>query len=439
MTDIMSTSSESGAEIFELEVSTPEQLPANLHAPFLERAEPGGNAASEQALAAFVTLRVIDQFGLEQVDGDALTQQLRATLNFLSNVYPPSIEIGHLEQIARAAETAHITGSCHLIWSPLSTFAAWLERQLRLTESLDVLDTSLRAGRRHSDDAAIKAIQLHRGRVLRTLGRHHDATAAYAAAGELGVATGDHQTELLSRIGRGIVLRQLGNLPAAGALFKEVHKDAVAVGDRDAQARALHDLAANYLYQNKPEEAVRCAYQAYGLYEESENKQRALSDLGTALEQMGHYVAAKDAFELVLTRPVPTGMRIRILLELMGLASTVGDRVSFELRRREIDATDAELPPSTQVDYDLKMGVGMAAFGLTGKAGEYLERAVALAEEHSLNEYLFRAEALLEELRSEPTPEEESAGDQLDTAKWEQSHPDIVEVAEALHTMLVGT
>lgn len=435
MTDSTKTTAEGGIEIFELEVSTPEHLPANLHAPFLERAEPGGSAASEQALAAFLTLRVVDQFGLEHVDGDALMQQIRATLNFLSNVYPPSTETGHLEQIARAAETAHLTGGCHLLWSPLSTFAAWLERQFRLTEALDVLDTALRAAAGQCDEAGIKAVQLHRGRVLRTIGRHSEATEAYAAAGELGTATGDVQTELLSRIGRGIVQRQLGNLPEAAEVFKQVYNDAVIAGNQDAQARALHDLAANYLYQEQPDEAVKCAYQAFELYEESENKQRALADLGTALEHLGHYSAAKDAFELILSRPVSTAMRIRIVLELLGVATTTGDRMSFELRRREIDALDVELPPSTSVDYDIKLGMGLASFGQASKAAKHLESAVALAEEHSLNEYLFRAEALLDNVHEGVVEEEPVVELSVD---WERSHPEVAEVADALHSMLVS-
>jgi tetratricopeptide (TPR) repeat protein len=421
------------AESHALEIPPPVDVPANLHAPFLERAEPGRNAASEQALGAFLTMRVIDQFADSPREAAALSHQIRATTDFLRNLHPQTNEICHLEQIVSAAETAHQSGETWLLWSPLTTFAAWLERQLRLAEALDVLDTALRVAKSLRDSGAAMSMELQRGRVLRCAGRAREATQAYAAAGELATEHGDTHTELLSRIGRGIVLRQVGNLPAAERLLTEVYDDALALRDRDAQARSQHDLAVNHVLQERPDEAVVAAYRAYQTYDESENKQRALADLGTALERLGHYTAAKDAFELVLAGSIPMGMRVRIVLELLGLAATTQDRVSFELRRREIEAVDAELPPSTMVDYEIKMGCGLVAFGRQQKAKKYLESAIRRAEEHHLNESLFRAETALRDIDARAT-EKPSAPQHVD---WEQSYPDVSEVADALHALLI--
>jgi tetratricopeptide (TPR) repeat protein len=286
------------------------------------------------------------------------------------------------------------------------------------------------------DDTAAISTYLHRGRVLRLAGRLNEASASYAAAGDLALWQGDTHSELLSRIGRGIVLQKLGNLPAAARLFTDVLADARRGGDQDAQARASHDLAVTLHRQNRTAQAVGFAFQAYRLYEERENKQRALSDVGMILQALGHYSAARDAYELVLAQDIPVGMRINTKLELLELEAVTQNRVAFERRRRELAMIGAELPPDAQVDFEIKLGGGLASFGERRQARRHLQKAVQHAEEYRLNDYLFRAETALRELDNDhdsatpPAPAEVPA--------WDEHYPEVGAVAEQLHALRAG-
>lgn len=403
----------------------PAAIPPSFHAPFLERA--GGSAeGGECGLAAFLTMRVVDQFVDANPDREAQAYQIEAALGYVHNLFPKSEEVDFLEQIVQSARAVHDGGAYDLFWCPLAGFATWLERDVRYGEALDVLDTLIRLARGR-DDGMVMTTELQRGRVLRRLGRAPQSTAAYGAAGDLALALGDAHTELLSRIGRGIVLQQLGNLPAAGKLLDQVRREAASGGDRDAEARATHDLAVNHSLQGHPAESVQFAFRAFQLYETAESRYRALGDLATALQTLGHHTAAKDAYELILDGDIPMGMRITTILELLGVASAMDDRVSFERRRREIGELGVELPPDPLVDFEIKLGVGLAAFGQLRAGRGYLKRAIRHAEEYNLNEYLFRAEALLDNLETEIR---DRATPQVD---WSARYPEVAEVAGELH------
>jgi tetratricopeptide (TPR) repeat protein len=408
--------------------------PVDLHEPFLERATKSGAEKTNCALGAFLALRVVDRLAGLPADWREVSDQIQSALRYLQGLPPEFAEVGHLDNILRAAEAAHDTEQFEPLWSTLSTFANWLERRLQLGESLDVLETALRVSKGR-DEAATVALFLHRGRVLRMAGRLTEATASYAAAGNMAKEYGDTHSELLSRIGRGIVLQKLGNLPGAEEILDEVRRDAEQLSDRDAEARANHDLAATYIRQDRAARAVIFAFRAFQLYHEPVQKERALSDLGVALQMLGHYSAARDAYELVLAGDLSLEVRLNTMLELLELAALTQDRVSFERLRREIEGADIELPPDARVDYEIKMGVSLASFGKCRKAERYLRRAIQDAEEYNLNDYLFRAEAALRELHSGQRPEVPPAGN----VDWASRYPDVVAVADQLSALRVGT
>jgi hypothetical protein len=84
----------------------------------------------------------------------------------------------------------------------------------------------------------------------------------------------------------------------------------------------------------------------------------------------------------------------------------------FEQYRREL--ADALLPVSLACQYNYYVGEGYRLFGRIEQARTALERALHLAEQHRLNEILFRVEQSLESLKDggvviiaealEPTP-----------------------------------
>ncbi len=379
---------------------------SNLHEPFLQRAATASTdqSGSGHALGAFLTLRLVDQFFGALYDGhaDALAYQTQATRDFLRELHPHTVETNHLLEIVRVADGVRASGSVRLMFPPLLAFAYWLEQELRLDESLDVLAATLQLSSGVEGEEEVSA-NLQRGRVLRLLGRFREATDAYAWGGQVASRLGDRHSELLSRIGRAIVLQKTGNLPESERVLRQVRAEAKQSGDRDAEARACHDLAVALRHMNRGDEAAPLAFRAYQLYEQPIQRMRALSDTGEILKAMGHYGAAKDAFLSVMRSEPPAEIRLRTGVELLELSALLQDRVSFERWRRDVGAHYHRLPADELVAYELKLGMGLASFEQEAEGKRHIERAMVLAEQSGQGQWVFRAEAALEEMQQRRT------------------------------------
>jgi tetratricopeptide (TPR) repeat protein len=378
------------------------QTPANgLHEPFLQRAaDADAEPSSSHALGAFLTMRLVDQFTADRttLQTDALAYQIRATSDFLRELHPPTVEGNHLLEIVRVADGVRDTRNVRLLWPPLLAFSFWLENQLRLPEALDVLETSLRISRAEVGEEDVAA-HLQLGRVLRLSGKFAEAREAYARAGRLASRLGDTHSTLLSRIGQAIVVRFIGNLPESERMLLAVLRDAREQGDEDAEARACHDLSAAYYYMGRHVAAVQLAFEAFRLYGEQPRRTRALADMGMVLRELGHYSVAKRALLLALDYDPPMECRVRTVVELVDLAALMQDRISFERWRREADTCYDHMPPDERVEFEIKLGTGLAAFERWQEGEDHLRRAMALAEDRGLGEQLFRAEAQLREVQ----------------------------------------
>jgi tetratricopeptide (TPR) repeat protein len=387
-------------------------LPSAFHDAFLARAANAGDEHIKTcAMAAFLTLRLVDQLakaGPSAPGAASRKYQVKSTSDFVSQICPRTTEVNHLAELVRVASGATQAGFVRVLYPPMLAFAYWLEEQLRLDEALDVLDTALRMSDGRVADEEI-ATQLQRARALRRAGRLEEAGEGYAKAGALAIAIADHRSELLSRIGRAIVLQKTGNLPESERVLREVLEDARALGDRDTEARACHDLAVALARRERHAEGVPLAFRAYELYEHPAHRARALSDTGTLLKELGHYSAAKDALTLVVGSRPPTDLLLLAKLELLDVGAQIGDRISFERWRKELAADRDLMPPDVQVDFAMKLGAGLAAFDRSTDALAELDRAIALAERHGLGESVFRAERLLNEVREHRSRQHDAA------------------------------
>ena len=381
--------------------SEPVSYRSNLHEPFLRRAEDSSDESSNgHALGAFLTLRMVDQFGAQRETShtDAIAYQIRATKHFLNDLRPVNVEAKHLQEIVRVADAILKSGKVRVLWPPLLAFAYWLEQELRLEEALDVLDSTiaLSDGREGEEEVATF---LQRGRVLRMLGRFERARESYGTAGELAIRLEDMHSELLSRIGRANVSQKLGNLPESEHMLRAVMDDSRRLGDRDAEARACHDLSVTRFLMHHTLSAVQLAFRAFHLYEQPTQRARAIGDTGVFLKELGHYSAAKQALLLAFDGDPWPELQARFTVELMHLSALMQDRVSFERWRRDLDERCETLPPDEQVEFEIKLGYGLAAFGQKAEGEKHLEHAIGVAQQHALGEQVFRAEALLRELR----------------------------------------
>jgi tetratricopeptide (TPR) repeat protein len=408
--------------------------PNGLHQPFLERAVDEDEASPEGMLAAFLTLRVVDQFASGAAPSEATGYQVRATEEYLERLDPDRPETVHLLAIVRAAAAVVAHGDVQPLLAPLVAFAERLIEDLKLAQALDVLNTALRAFERGGQSSHVR-LQLFRGRVLRQMGLFAEANEAYSIADHLARLCADDHSSLLARIGQGIVLQRRGNLPGARAMLTQVKEDARRVGDRDAEARATHDLAVNHILQGRFADGAFLAFEAFALYDNVGFRRLALSDLGVALKNLGHYEAARDAFELVVAHAPEFGARVNALLELLHVASLRADRIGFERCRNEVEAMQNTLPPSAYVDFNIKVASGFSSFGHPERAVSYLKTAVEHAERHNLNRHLFEAEALLDAATKElktataPVPPQMAP----DAVVWDDNIEQVAQVLQELH------
>jgi hypothetical protein len=196
----------------------------------------------------------------------------------------------------------------------------------------------------------------------------------------------------------------------------------------------MHDLAVVTFQAGRFADAVPLAFNAYQLYEDSHQRTRALSDVGVFLKELGHYSEAKQAFLVVLDGQCSGELRINVELELLELSAIIQDRVGFERWRRIVDAKVDQLPPDLAVEFNIKLGIGLAAFGNKADAMNRLNRAIALAEEYRLGQRIFEAEEHVREIKEgDSTPKALSPRPrELDTT------PEFIDAIEGLYALSAG-
>src|SRR5689334_1415432 len=120
-----------------------ESLP---HAVFLQRVSGRESATTLEARlgqGAFLALRLVDLLAPERepVSADAFHYQWVSTDRFCRELRAVATEGAHVHGIAGSAADAHRLGEIHLIAPALFAYAHFLEDELRLEESIDVLTT----------------------------------------------------------------------------------------------------------------------------------------------------------------------------------------------------------------------------------------------------------------------------------------------------------
>jgi tetratricopeptide (TPR) repeat protein len=375
------------------------------HAPFLERArterEHSRDYPARLALGAYVVARLVDRLlsGLEGVEAqEGFAWQVAAVRRHLSDLPSDAPETAHLRGIAEAVPVNPApTPALRLC---LTAYAYFLEHEARLDEALDVLGLASRAHGSAVPPAEFAAIALFAGRLNRLLARWAGANTCYQRAEDAAASVGDMVTVLRSRLGRAAVMRGQGNLPLSRGMAQEVATRAEAAGLHEVQAMAWADLGAVLELQGNLEESVQAKYRAFRLTEDSLNRMRVLGDLGISLLQVKAWASARLAFEIVASSDTSFLVRTNAVLELMDLESASGNRMAFERRRAEAEASRERMPPSMAADFLFKAGVGMERFGRRRRAQDFLTAGLRLAEEQRLNVWYFRFERELKALEA---------------------------------------
>jgi len=374
-----------------------ESLP---HAIFLQRVsgpEPATTLEARLGQGAFLALRLVDLLAPDRapVSQDAFHYQWVATDRFCRELHAAATEGAHVHGIAESASDSYRLGDIQLIAPALFAYAHFLEAELRLEEALDVLTTLLVVvGHRLSSTDAV-ASQLRFARVYRKLNRFDEAEAAYAEAGEMASAAGDHRGELLSRIGQAECVRGRGNLPDAEAGLRRALADARARREQDVEARAEHGIGVVLYQMGQPAEAIPHTWRAFELYEDKASQLRALNDIGIMLLMVGNSAGAERALCEVVRRGATPESTSNAMIELMHTASFRRDHVGFARWRERCEERLSDMPPNFRADFYLKQGIGQARFGRYRRAEALMKEALEIAGAAGLHEVEFRIERIL--------------------------------------------
>jgi hypothetical protein len=375
------------------------------HSPFLERAaRERDESRAALAVAAYATGRLIDRWLARPSApaADELGQELEHLQTHLQELPREDPEIPYLSRIL--AEIDLELTAVPRLGKELLAYAAFLEHQGRLEEALEA--TAL-AGRAFGPDIApgeFTDCALMAGRLNRLLARWAGAITCYEAAERTGREQGDLVAGLRGRLGRGIVARGRGNLPAARQIAEAVREEARALNLPRVQALACADLAAACSELGHPIEALQADYDAFRLHPDPDKRMRSLGNVGLDLLQLGWHDAARTAFNIVLRSDTNAIVRLNALLELMALESAVGDPTAFEQHHRVAEAARDQMPPSMQVDFWFKTASGRRRFGQPAAAKAALAEAQAIALAHGLHAWSFRTERALRDLDAAGDP-----------------------------------
>ncbi len=374
-----------------------ESLP---HAIFLQRVSERQSATTLEARlgqGAFLALRLVDLLAPERapVSTDAFHYQWVATDRFCRELRAAATEGAHVHGVAVSAADAHRFGEIQLIAPALFAYAHFLEDELRLEESIDVLTTLLLVVGSRLSAADTVAAHLRFARVHRKLNRFDEAEEAYTEAGELATAAGDRYAALLSRIGRAECSRGRGNLAEAEQTLRAIRADAKAVGEPDAEARAEHGIGVVLYNRGQPDVAVQHAWQAFALYDDESSRMRALNDVGAMLLMLGDAAGAERALCEVVRRGATPESTSNAMIELMHTASFRRDHLGFARWRERCEERVADMPPNIRADFYLKFGIGQARFGRFRRAEGLMKEALEIAGAAGLHEVEFRIERIL--------------------------------------------
>lgn len=369
------------------------------HLPFfegiasLDEAHPEWRAAT----AGLVVLRLVDAW-LE--DGPAVATDdgwsVRGVRNAIDEVDEGTPIRAILGRVVDALQERK--PDIHVVITPLMAYGRALEYDAKWFLAADVYHSILAHLHPVEDSDASIAAHLRLGQCYRNLHRIDDAVEAFTAASEIATAVGDMVGILRARIGEGRIAILRGNLPQAEEILDDTIGRATGPALSDVRSRALHDRSEVATKRGQYELAIRFAYDALAHSQSPTERDRILSDIAVAFLDLGVFSAARDAFLVLFATAQEQYMRWAAALNLLEISSLTGAETLFEQYRR--DLVQHRLPPYMATAFALNVGLGYHRFGNIDQARVHLERAIALAEEHGINEYLFEAEEALSKLNA---------------------------------------
>lgn len=342
--------------------------------------------------AGLVTMRLVDEWAATGGRGlDARDPAVLAVSRAVHAIRAGSVHRAMLDGLLGALLPSEDGGERQVLASRLAAYARALQFDARWDRAADVYRSIIR----HVwvTDAAESVADAHvqLGGCLRTLGLPGEALEAYQAAAWIARDQAMPAMAVRAMIGEANVALQRGNLPAAEAQLDRAIADAVAAGDDNVLAMALHDRAHVAHRRGQSERAVTLGYDALGLYTEPTKRDRALGDVASFLGEIGLRDAARDGYLVIAATAQEQYLRWVATINLLELSVHDRQEEAFDGYRSQLESES--LPPELAAYFHLYASRGFRAFGRSGLAEEASDRAVRIASANGINEVLALAES----------------------------------------------
>jgi tetratricopeptide (TPR) repeat protein len=251
-----------------------------------------------------------------------------------------------------------------------------------------------------SENVELTDLHMQMGYCSRMLMEWEEAASCYAEAGQLAAASGDTGRMLRAQIADARLAIDRGNLAHSEALLDDVIARASDAGElAEIKGLAMHERAAVAYMRRDFERSLKFAWEAMPLMRHPTAKDRLLTDISSALAELGLLEAAKTALSIVADTADEQYLRWVAGINLVGLLASLGDEEGFVMRRDAL--ASAELTPALEASYHLSVGRGYCALGNLDHARTSLERAAALAQKHGFHQVNAEAEKSLLEMGQE--------------------------------------
>jgi tetratricopeptide (TPR) repeat protein len=356
------------------------------------------DAASRRIGGRFLVARVLralvdDDLAMEPV---ALAQQIEGVSRELSRIPLDEPERPLWDDLLRALEHADLAGVSHAAFA----LAKRVEEEGHVHGACELLTLAHRVAVAASvpSEAAESARLL--GRLCRRRGEWDEAIRWYEGARAAARVGGERTIEAIAMDGLASVVRDKGNLPAARELLLEGLEVARESGDDFPLACVHHSLMTVEQRSGRLQQAVAHGWRAVNLHRQEESRYWVLVSLAGCLVKMGELDAAEDSYAVVAERVKLADWRFASLENLAHISALRGHRETFEARAWLADEADWRAAASVPVHAQILQYRAMSweALDEHERARAWFVRARDYAQEHSVNQVLFQAEAAIDRL-----------------------------------------
>jgi len=346
--------------------------------------------------AGLLTLRFVDAWAYENeslVKSDSWSMRsLRRTISEMDARDPKRAILLSVVDTMRSVKTPGMA----VIAPRLLAYARALQFDAKWSLAADVYSAVLRHVQAFEDPALVIHAYMQIGACKRVLAKWDEALAAYSLAADLARIAKNTEEMLRARVAEANVNADRGNLPKAEQILDEAIKTAGDAGLTEIRAIATQDRGHVAHLRGNYDLAIQLAYEALGSMGAQAARDRVLADLAATFAEVGLRSAARDANLILMATAQEQYTRWVATINLLELAALDRMEPVFEQYRREL--ASVELPAALAVYYHYYAGQGFRIFGQFTAAKASLQRAIAIASQHNLNEMLMRAEQSLHEL-----------------------------------------